>query len=67
MGNRQNITENINELLEEKARLLGAISDWENDIIEANKEIAEIDDAIKQLNYECDLLDGNDIICEPEE
>ena len=67
MRNRQNITENINELLEEKARLLGAISDWEDDIIEANKEIEEIDSVIRTLNNQLDLLDGNDIIFEPEE
>lgn len=67
MSNKSDIIENVNELLEEKARLLGAISDWEFDISEAKKEIAEIDDAIKQLNYECDLLDGNDLIFEPTE
>jgi chromosome segregation ATPase len=65
--NRENIMDEINQLLEKRSELLGEISDFETGIFQAKKEIEEIDSVVRTLNDHLDLLDGNDIICEPEE
>ena len=65
--NRENIMDEINQLLEKRSELLGEISDFEAGISEAKKEIEEIDSVVRTLNDHLDLLDGNDLICEPTE